>query len=1164
MEKHGFMHKDIIVFRGDDTDFVGNREIIIHICTERSLEGCSAYFKLLDYERNFDTIPEDGNISIVLSGDVTKNFPVGIANGELWLIDENGRKRTLANRLHFIITNCVEEAYCGCDPQRIGVTVFGERIVKSVNGYRPDQHGDVVIPAVGTMKRIDGYLYEIDGMTIDEAVGEYYFREMFGKSRRNPFGACSCFRVGNKFARAYDWRYDDAVSFVVRTKPSGTTYASIAVCRSPEGMTKSDVESRSATPKQWMTMPFLALDGINENGVTCCVNVVKAKEGVVWQGKDFCAVGAVRRVLDHARSAEEGAAIIRDGAWMPDAEKMGGYSLHFMVTDAEKTLIVEDGKIVDYTEESAKAMTNFRVDGDFREAGYASAGKIADYDPYGSGVERYNSIVDFIEDGEVPVREWLTAFKYSGAYASRETPRPSDFAGVEIEQGVIARIDDFEEIGKWFVNNDIHNKWLARTRDGEFWQTVHSSVYTLDTFSLDIVVQEQGTVYSFPLVISEGEPADYSTVRANAAKGASHAETKGNPHETDANDIPFNEDMTTGEAIGQLLSDTQSAMEQAGRAEEAAGHAEEAAGEARDLADTAQSTANEAIGVANAAAQDVGDLDSLVTDHIDSESIHVSEEDRENWDDKYTQQEVDDKITRVAAHYLTWKDDDGRFVPFTSHGDAENPEKGSLVWAKKNHTKSNPQFFYAKTGFTPTEHDYCIVLDDETMDHKTTRYAFVGVWPNGSWQYQYTINDTAFSQEQWAAINSRVSANGDVLLFKTKQVALKQDVPTEDDISRIVTDKVKDKRDLTNMDVYGLGDKWYVEFTGGDTPPEGFAEHVARSACPYWSPHYEWDEEEEREVEVGGWEVPSTEFNGVYYDTYHAGWEIDEDGVKDRIDAGFVSEETGDIYLCVFTRKKEKVVSKLATEKQVEAVGKDIANKRDKDDNVCHKTTLDDKWTFSGDGYDPNTRYEVRIETYEEWGLRDYDLYIDGGYAETYEDSIDAPIKDHVDFWENYITADRSALAKDGETFITPSALSDIKSAVGSISGKRDKTDNICHRTDDGWTHPESIGSPFDDHTFDWSQPSYDGSTWMWFDDQGYVWWGPEDASATSGEFMLDDDMSVSFESRKLNYAYNNESFVTETGVSNIFNKKIGESYTSQEFANAVNAIFSDGEKERF
>lgn len=118
----------------------------------------------------------------------------------------------------------------------------------------------------------------------------------------------------------------------------------------------------------------------------------------------------------------------------------------------------------------------------------------------------------------------------------------------------------------------------------------------------------------------------------------------------------------------------------------------------------------------------------------------------------YNAQEIDNKINQSAAHYLTWKNAQGQFVQFATHA--------ALSAAKAAHTASNPQFWYGVEPHTPDKNDYCIVLADETHNGETTRYAFVGEWDdNGYFRYQYTVNETAFSEAQWDAINSGVTAS---------------------------------------------------------------------------------------------------------------------------------------------------------------------------------------------------------------------------------------------------------------------------------------------------------------------------------------------------------------------------------------------------------------------
>lgn len=123
----------------------------------------------------------------------------------------------------------------------------------------------------------------------------------------------------------------------------------------------------------------------------------------------------------------------------------------------------------------------------------------------------------------------------------------------------------------------------------------------------------------------------------------------------------------------------------------------------------------------------------------------------------YTKGQVDDKINQSAAHYLTKRtgtEGHYSYPQFATHAD--------LAAAKAAHTADTPQFFYGIEPHTPDKNDYCVVLNDETHDHETTRYAFVGEWDNnGYFRYQYTINETPLTEEQWAAINSLISRDED-------------------------------------------------------------------------------------------------------------------------------------------------------------------------------------------------------------------------------------------------------------------------------------------------------------------------------------------------------------------------------------------------------------------
>lgn len=120
----------IVLFRGDDTDFVGNQEIIVKITTERNISGCKAYFKYMGNIQTFDAIPEDKELHLVFSREQTKEMPLGTWDAELYLIDENGKRMTVNNRIHMLVTNSVREAYFPDDPQSVSVVISANKYIE--------------------------------------------------------------------------------------------------------------------------------------------------------------------------------------------------------------------------------------------------------------------------------------------------------------------------------------------------------------------------------------------------------------------------------------------------------------------------------------------------------------------------------------------------------------------------------------------------------------------------------------------------------------------------------------------------------------------------------------------------------------------------------------------------------------------------------------------------------------------------------------------------------------------------------------------------------------------------------------------------------------------------------------------------------------------------
>ena len=620
-------------------------------------------------------------------------------------------------------------------------TVLGDvrpsSTLKEISDAVPSFSPDGKLP----VKALPKYLHEIsfDDPYKDDAEAWY------ARLGSGAFGACSAVRRGGRLFRNYDWTFGFAAEFVVRMSAAAGRHASVGVASLGDDLTEDEAASGVYTSK-FRALPGMTLDGINDAGVVAEINVDGGPSGG-WQGTgpgSIHILAAVRWVLDHGDTAAQAAAYVATNVRRPQ----GGANFHFMIADATSTYIVENGVVHDVTS-GEKVLTNYAL----YDASHAGGGK-----------ERYSALADGAD---------ITSVRFTNAYTAGNG-WDSDFDSPGQHAAAILQ---------WAAQGGDKEAHRGKTTSGgkSWWQTVHTAEYDFAAKTLKVAVQEQDEWFTFSVV--ESVPDDYASVRAAAAKGASHADETGNPHGTTASDVSFSEGVSVSSAIQSV---------------------------------------SRAFG-----------------EHASDETVHVTERDRTAWDDKYTRQEVDDKITRFVAHYLTDKVD-GRFVPFATHA--------RLAEAKAQHTEENPRFFYAGEGFTPTKNDYCVVLSDETYGGKTTRYSFVGVWGEGGrWQYQYTINDTAFSAEQWAAINSRTSVDGDgnlcfdgipIVDSDGKLIAglTGEDIPVSSEDATRVADAIAAKRGLADFDVMGevevvpSGDpveadfpsiKWYVTYAAfGDSTLE--------------------------------------------------------------------------------------------------------------------------------------------------------------------------------------------------------------------------------------------------------------------------------------------------------------------------------------------------------
>ena len=94
---------------------------------------------------------------------------------------------------------------------------------------------------------------------------------------------------------------------------------------------------------------------------------------------------------------------------------------------------------------------------------------------------------------------------------------------------------------------------------------------------------------------------------------------------------------------------------------------------------------------------------------------------------------VNSSINNMAAYYIT----------ASASGNAFG-DHARLI--------SGPWYFQGELR-TPTLNDYALVIEDETHDNKSARYLYDGA----QWAFQYTLNNTEFTQDQINAIDSTIT-----------------------------------------------------------------------------------------------------------------------------------------------------------------------------------------------------------------------------------------------------------------------------------------------------------------------------------------------------------------------------------------------------------------------
>ena len=303
------------------------------------------------------------------------------------------------------------------------------------------------------IRKVADYLYEIELDDTYPADAAWYYAHAKG------YGGCSAVRRGGFLYRNYDWHFDFTAEYVVRMSADENRLASVGIASVGDNITEAIASSGEWT-RYHRCLAGHMLDGINERGVVCEVNVCTTNGMEGWTGSAVHCLGAVRHVLDNALTARQGAEMLAERVYVPADF---GMNFHYVVADATSTYVVENGayhSIADGTPVTNHGMfPEVRGGGMERDAVLAGGGDIGDVRWTRCYAADTSWLSEFDDDADA-----MTRAKAAWASKSKEAHRGEVIAG---------------------------QKW---------WQTVHIVTYDFASRSLSVVVQENPDgVYEFTL-----------------------------------------------------------------------------------------------------------------------------------------------------------------------------------------------------------------------------------------------------------------------------------------------------------------------------------------------------------------------------------------------------------------------------------------------------------------------------------------------------------------------------------------------------------------------------------------------------------------------------------------------------------------------------------------
>lgn len=302
--------------------------------------------------------------------------------------------------------------------------------------------------------------------------------------------------------------FNEICEFVIRTKARpGRKHASIGVANPTFKTITNDMVQHGLSQELINFIPWLTMDGINDVGLVCNINVVNKDDIKSYPhehtnaGKPkIMVMNLVRALLDNCGSVEEAKEFIADHDITPIP---AGWDGHIMIADPSTTVIAEftgeKGAEVKYTE--TEIMTNF-----YNHI-YAATGK---YPPHGCGTERYDILkAGYKSDNSMNgMWELLKRVRYTKTYKTSTDPfwcsdlydQIPTFDQHPVEYWTKEKILEQEKLARQIEAYKLYEETSQYDLKDELWFTTHNSTYDINKKILRVTVREKyESYYEFSL-----------------------------------------------------------------------------------------------------------------------------------------------------------------------------------------------------------------------------------------------------------------------------------------------------------------------------------------------------------------------------------------------------------------------------------------------------------------------------------------------------------------------------------------------------------------------------------------------------------------------------------------------------------------------------------------